>query len=99
MGSRLQCISWGSTSRLKGAAHRLGQQLCKLLVRKHKFVRHQWRNEEKSREKSTQQINLCSQAQISTHQMVFAQHFQIGFEALHPLCIGSTAMLTVCQLP
>src|SRR5438128_3994088 len=79
--------------------HRLGHQFRKLLVRKREFVRHQWRNEEKSDKDGGEHIHLRSQAEISPQQILFTQKFEVGGEARQPLCVGSAPLLAVCQLP
>src|SRR5712692_2773145 len=99
VGDGLQFIGWDRATRLKCAVHRLGHQICKLLVGKYELVRHQWHYEEKSRKNGGEHIHLCSQAEIGTHQVMFAQKFEVGFEARHPLHVGSITIFAVCQLP
>src|SRR6266487_1904367 len=99
VGGSLQFTGWDRAARLKGTVHRLSDQICELLVRKREFLRHQWRNEKKSCKNGAQHIHLRSQAEISTHQVMFAQKFEVGFEACQPLCVGSATLLAVRQLP
>ena len=75
---------------------RLGHQLGKLLISKREFVRHQWRNEEKSYKNGGEEIHLRLQAEISAYQTMFAQQFEVDLKALQSLCVGSAAMLAEC---